>query len=205
MVSFEDAKISFGSNEFEDDLLIDHKLRPLIPDEEKGIDEDYITLTHQDMKSIFDPVVDKVLALVESQLRDARLKEPGKPVAGIILVGGFGESVYLTNRLKSWAESQDPPLFLFSPTESQAAIAKGAVCYGLESIVHHRVLPCHYGAELDPMFDPSIHDPAYNYTRPFDGVVFNRDPINWFAKKVGCLSQTTTKQLSPRSTPGNFG
>ncbi len=32
------------------------------------------------MKSIFDPVVDKILALVEGMLKDAREKEPSKPV-----------------------------------------------------------------------------------------------------------------------------
>ncbi|KAM7191240.1 hypothetical protein V8F20_009418 [Naviculisporaceae sp. PSN 640] len=183
MVSFDNSKRTFGSNEFEDDVLIEHNLRTLAPDDDNGIDEDYVTLSHQDMKSIFDPVVDKVIALVDSQLQEARAKEPGKPVTGIILVGGFGESVYLTKRLKTWAESQTPPLFLFSPTESWAAIAKGAVCYGLESIVHHRVLPCHYGVVLGQPFDPAIHDPAYNLTRPFDGAVFNVDFVTWFAKK----------------------
>lgn len=185
MVSFDNYKRTFGRDESEDDVLIEHNLRALVPDERKGIDEEYITLTHQDMKSIFDPVVGKVIQLVDRQFQDASLKEPGKPVVGIILVGGFGESVYLIKQLKSWAESQCPPLFLFCPTDSWAAIAKGAVCYGLESIVHCRVLACHYGAVLDPVFDSSIHDPAYNYTRSFDGFVFNRDPINWFAKKVG--------------------
>ncbi len=37
---------------------------------------------------------------------------------GVILVGGFGESVYLYKRLKSWAEAQRPPLFVGNPKDS---------------------------------------------------------------------------------------
>lgn len=70
-------------------------------------------------------------------------------------------------------------------THRWAAVAKGAVCYGLESIVRHRVLPCHYGVELGVAYDSSKgHDLAYNYRDEFYGVTMNRDTVVWFAKKV---------------------
>ncbi|KAM6509706.1 hypothetical protein FALCPG4_017353 [Fusarium falciforme] len=98
--------------------LIDHGIRDLLPDSNNGIDREYITLSHEDMKSIFDPVVDKILALVENVLQKARIKQPDKPVVGIILVGGFGESVYLYERLNTWARAQDQTLFASSPRNS---------------------------------------------------------------------------------------
>jgi hypothetical protein len=94
------------------------------------------------MESIFDPVVEKILALVQGMLNDSREKEPSKPVVvrisrgrspvsfsflklglkqpiqGLILVGGFGESVYLSERLNSWAGAQSPPLIVGNPKDS---------------------------------------------------------------------------------------
>lgn len=65
---------------------------------------------------------------------------------------------------------------------------KGAVCYGLEGIVHRRKLPCHFGIELDERYDPKIHDPAYNYINQFCGTEFNRDCMTWFANMVSTHS-----------------
>lgn len=191
MVSFDNVKRNFGTNDFEDDELIEHTIKRVGPDgrvvrldrdPENGIDDLFITLSHQDMKSIFDPVVEKILALVESMLKDAREKEPSKPVVGVILVGGFGESVYLFKRLKSWAEAQSPPLFVGNPKDSWAAIAKGAVSFGLEGIVHRRILPCHYGVNIDEAYNAAIHDSAYNYEHPWDNSTYNKDTMTWFAK-----------------------
>ncbi|RTE85274.1 hypothetical protein BHE90_000016 [Fusarium euwallaceae] len=182
MLSFDDAKRNFGSDDLEDEELIEHGIRALSPDSDNGIDREYITLSHEDMKSIFDPVVDTILALIEDLLREARQNKPDKPLVGIILVGGFGESVYLYRRLNTWATAQDPTLFVASPKNSWAAIAQGAVCYGLEGIVHRRILPCHWGVELAHRYKEGIHDPAYNYEDTWDGNVYNSDTIDWFAK-----------------------
>jgi hypothetical protein len=87
------------------------------------------------MKSIFDPVVDTIQALIESVMTEARKNKPDKPLVvgkilcltlqidlffyqGIILVGGFGESVYLYKRLNTWAGAQNPKLFVGSPRNS---------------------------------------------------------------------------------------
>ncbi|RSM15087.1 hypothetical protein CDV31_005168 [Fusarium ambrosium] len=182
MRSFDDAKRNFGSNQREGENLIEHAIRGLSPDANNGFDQEYITLSHEDMRSIFDPVVDKIIALVESVSRDARQNQPDKPLLGILLVGGFGESVYLHTRLNAWAEAQDPKLLVANPDESWAAIARGAVCYGLESIVRRRILPCHWGVELAQPYKKGIHDSAYNYESRWDGNMYNSDTISWFAK-----------------------
>ena len=65
-----------------------------------------------------------------------------------------------------------------------AAIAKGAVCFGLEGIVHRRILPCHYGAEINEMYNSEIHDAAHNYKEEWTGFTFNNDTMTWFAKMV---------------------
>ncbi|KAK0619194.1 hypothetical protein B0T14DRAFT_566081 [Immersiella caudata] len=185
MQSFDDVKRNFGTSHYEEGELIEHGIRGIREDIDNGIEEEYIKLSHDDMKSIFDPVIDKVLTLIQDMAKEARRREPTKPVTGIILVGGFGESMYLTQRLKRWASRQSPPVFLCNPNESWAAIAKGAVCYGLEGIVHRRVLPCHYGAVLDSPFDADIHDPNYTYTSRWSKELYSSDGMEWFAKMVG--------------------
>ncbi|KAF5570127.1 heat shock Hsp70 [Fusarium pseudoanthophilum] len=180
MLSFDDAKRNFGSNDLEDEELIEHGIRALSSNSDNGIDREY--LTFDDMKSIFDPVVDTIQALIESVMKEARKNKPDKPLVGIILVGGFGESVYLYKRLNTWAAAQNPKLFVGSPKNSWAAIAQGAVCYGLEGIVHRRILPCHWGVELADPYKEGIHDPIYNYHHDWYGTMYNKDTITWFAK-----------------------
>ncbi|KAI8270021.1 hypothetical protein K4K58_012203 [Colletotrichum sp. SAR11_239] len=60
-----------------------------------------VLITRQDMQSLFDPVVDKILQLVADQERRTR-KEAGKPIETIVLVGGFGSSPYVKDKLKDW-------------------------------------------------------------------------------------------------------
>lgn len=78
------------------------------PGEIRGYDKRWseVFLTHDDMKRCFDPVVDKVLELVESQVTAVRRE--GKPlVETIILVGGLGESPYLRDKLFEWTKERN--------------------------------------------------------------------------------------------------
>ncbi|RSL41501.1 hypothetical protein CEP54_015800 [Fusarium duplospermum] len=200
MLSFDDKKRNFGSNNLQDENLIEHGIRALSPDSNNGIDWEHITLSHEDMKSIFDPVVDTILALIENVSWEARQNKPDKPLVAIVLVGGFGESNYLSKRLNTWARAQDPKLFVISPSSnnSWAAIAKGAVCYGLQGIVQRRILPCHWGVELASRYNKEIHDPAYNYEDEWNGNLYNSDTIKWFAK-MGDVSDGENRTKVPYS------
>jgi hypothetical protein len=88
----------------------------------------------QDLRSVFDPVVHKIVGLVSSQAAAARRERPSKPVSvsnsmkmlvrtlnviqHVVLVGGFGESMYLYKKLKAWANTQVPTLSICNPTDS---------------------------------------------------------------------------------------
>jgi hypothetical protein len=50
-------------------------------------------------KSIFDPVINEIVKLVKDQIRAT--EEVQKTVKAILLVGGFGENIYLHNRLRA--------------------------------------------------------------------------------------------------------
>ncbi len=109
---------------------------------------------------------------------------------------GSNRGPKLKVRLCSWATPKTRKLSRYSsypfPLASNAsvspgrwaAIAKGAVCFGLEGIVHRRILPCHYGAEINEMYNAAIHDAAHNYKEEWSGITFNNDTMTWFAKMV---------------------
>jgi hypothetical protein len=52
------------------------------------------------MLQLFDPPIDEILKLVESQVTAAKAK--GSHIDQVFLVGGFGDSPYLNLKLKAW-------------------------------------------------------------------------------------------------------
>ena len=90
------------------------------------------------MKTIFDPVIKRILDLIKNQLDDAR-----ETCSAMFLVGGFSESIYLQNRIKK--EFRHKVKNISVPPQPMAAIARGATVYGLECVINSRVLRYTYG------------------------------------------------------------
>ena len=61
-----------------------------------GVVKNRLTLSVDDLKDIFEPVVSEVLRLIAGQIR-----QTGKVVKLILLVGGFGSSFYLRKRIEA--------------------------------------------------------------------------------------------------------
>ncbi|KAK8161374.1 hsp70-like protein [Phyllosticta citrichinensis] len=120
------------------------------------------------MKTFFDPVIDRVLELLESQVRKS--KRRGCEVGRVMLAGGFGDSPYLRYRLKTWCRSQKCEIKLLCPPKCQAAIMAGAVIrglIGLKPII--RIARCHYG---------------FSWSEPFrDGIDLEEDA--WYDQETG--------------------
>src|SRR5947208_2227907 len=94
---------------------------------EEECDEN-IELTTDDMLNLFDPVVDKVIALINNQLLACkpRLSE-SEQIDKLFLVGGFASNEYLFNRIKSTFLN----ITVTRPSEPGSAIMCGAVLCGL--------------------------------------------------------------------------
>ncbi|CAG8440487.1 uncharacterized protein OCT59_009832 [Rhizophagus irregularis] len=127
--------------------VIDDDIRKTLDDDEWVIEIDFET-----MKSIFEPVVQKILHLIKVQL-DGNAQET---CSAMFLVGGFSESKYLQKRIKQKFSSQVDIISV--PTRPIAAISRGAAIYGLsirlndlnnvendECIISSRVLKYTYG------------------------------------------------------------
>src|SRR6266540_3090942 len=129
-------------------------------------DEWLIDLDFDTVKSFFDPVINKILRLIEMQLS----KCPDCSV--MFLVGGFSESKYVQSRIRQRFANQleiasrlaDHFFFFFKvkieihnfsiiivPPNPAAAIVRGACEYGLDmKTVTTRVLKWSYGVLISP-------------------------------------------------------
>ncbi|RIB23314.1 hypothetical protein C2G38_2171683 [Gigaspora rosea] len=109
-------------------------------------DDWIIDLEYEDVKNMFDPVVGKIIRLINGQLNAS----PGT-CAAMFLVGGFSESKYLQTRIKQ--EFGDQVKNINVPKQPIAAIVRGALDYGLNmKTIKTRVLKWTYGIELSPQW-----------------------------------------------------
>ncbi|VUC31051.1 unnamed protein product [Clonostachys rosea] len=115
-----------------------------------------VLLRSEDFKILFDPVIDKIEQLVHDQASEVEQRE-GSSISTMILVGGFGSSPYLNERLESWCQQRN--IRLKTPwTGGWSAIVCGAVLRGLEgSIVKEKKCRRHYGYAHSRRYSPSTH------------------------------------------------
>lgn len=108
------------------------------------------------MQAIFDPVIEQVVALVKAQIVSTK-----KDIKAVLLVGGFGQSFYLKERLRSSLASS---IEVIQPSNSWTAVVRGAVMIGAQSdVVQSRAAREHYGILAEASYDRSIHSEDQKY------------------------------------------
>jgi hypothetical protein len=118
-----------------------------------------LELSEREMKSIFDPVVDRIIALTTTQFA-ATAHAPTK----LLLVGGFAASPYLQQRVREAFESR---VEIVVPPTPGAAVVKGAVIYGLKPhAIQGRVLRRTFGVEVARSYKENRHNPKHRYHCP---------------------------------------
>lgn len=102
-----------------------------------------------------------------------------EPLA-ILLIGGFGESVYSKQELgRSFASIE-----IQQPTKAWTAICRGAVMKGLgRQLVVNHISKYNYGVLCSQDFDEKKHlkDKAFNSTRGIWEVV---QQVDWFLRRA---------------------
>ncbi|KAL8926022.1 MAG: hypothetical protein Q9208_003163 [Pyrenodesmia sp. 3 TL-2023] len=126
---------------------------------EAGIEEGYMTFTNEEILQCFEPVVNRILELVRSQI--IGIQAQNRLLQNVLVVGGFGASEYLFQQIKLHV----PPQYqskVVRPMDSVAAIVKGAVTAGItERVITSRVARRHYlMATLQP-FKEGHHPEQY--------------------------------------------
>lgn len=116
-------------------------------------------MSQADMSAkIFEPIVKDVISLVENQIRLA-----GSRVAAILLVGGFGSSMYLKSRIQ---QAVTRSIRVLQPENGWTAVVRGAAMLGVIRVnptlsgvgIASRVARKHYGTCLQAKYDPDEHD-----------------------------------------------
>ncbi|CBX93261.1 similar to Hsp70 family protein [Plenodomus lingam JN3] len=179
---------------------------PGLPDDEAaGLESGFLVMSAEQVKAIFDPVVQEVIQLVEGQVQSIRAK--GGLVCGIVLVGGFGQSNYLYKQMKSHFQRAPPPPYTERPTQAVAptgspsieiyhpihawtAVVRGAVLRGLEgNMVISRRSRWHYGTSYATVFDEAKHSICDRYWSPLWERWMVSDRMQWHIAKGARVSE----------------
>ncbi|GBC29111.2 hypothetical protein GLOIN_2v1886321 [Rhizophagus irregularis DAOM 181602=DAOM 197198] len=83
-----------------------------------------VKLDFESVKGMFDPVVDRIIKLIDGQLNDVK-----EQCRAIFLVGKFSESPYLLSRVRE--AFKDRVSIIAVPALPIAAVIRGAIIYGL--------------------------------------------------------------------------
>lgn len=168
---------------------------PGLPDNEAmGIDCGFMSVTREEVQGIFEPIIQEVIKLVDGQI--AAVMAKGKTVSSILLVGGFGSSEYLYNRLK---EKYAPLLtalpgasdVVLQPVDAWTAVVRGAVIRGMETMVQTRRSRHHYGVKYWEYFDENKHSEQHKYWDTTREKWLAENQIKWYIEKGAELGDLT--------------
>lgn len=156
-----------------------------------GISRGRYALKASDLATIFEPVVQEVIKLVQEQIKTSNV-----PIRAVLLVGGFGASNYLKERLRNAVAKK---VHIMQPPNAWLAVVHGAVMKGLalsapESLtmvkVQNRKARKHYGTEWRTKYDEKLHGPLRDKKHwcGLDGC-FKVYTMEWFIKRGDAVSE----------------
>ncbi|RGB23338.1 hypothetical protein C1646_9320 [Rhizophagus diaphanus] len=151
---------------------VDEEIREMMEENEW-----MINIKYNDIKLMFDPIIERILHLIHKQLDVIQ-----ETCSKMFLVGGFCENKYLQNRIKK--EFQDTVKLIEVPAQPIAAISRGAVVYGSnileykesdkENGIFSIFLKYTYGVKLCFDWKEGIDS---SYRKTTDGKIFKFSPL----------------------------
>ncbi|KAG5965240.1 hypothetical protein E4U58_002897 [Claviceps cyperi] len=150
----QEIKKSFRG-ELDVEYYVNFPMANLREDEDGGLVSNTWRLTGLVVSRIFEPLITDIVEMIDYQVQAVRIKRPGKDISGIFLVGGFGSSHYLMQRVKQ----HFPGIQIFQPQDAWAAIVKGSVLSKLPSqvAVTSTCATRHYGTRGNVVYMASKH------------------------------------------------
>ena len=144
------------------------------------------------MEMIFEPVILRVIKLVQEQIT------PGNgTIAVIMLVGGFSQSLYLRDKIRSVFQGHTQNrISVIQPNHAWQAVIRGALRKGLSLYAPERTAHVyikarrarkHYGHEVASEYRDDRHSSISNrkWWDSYTGV-WRVHTLAWFIKRVGC-------------------
>ncbi|KAF9105975.1 Heat shock 70 kDa protein 12A [Mortierella sp. GBA35] len=134
-----------------------------------GLEDGILTVSAEEMrKEVFDPVVNDVLRLIQHQLQQTHYN-----CHAIFLVGGFGCSGYLHNRVQAEFGTRVPMIGV--PPRAELAVVRGAAYAGLmPRTITQRVARRWYGVDSLMAYEEGS-DLPHKKVRDHEGMMRARD------------------------------
>ncbi|KAM0285774.1 hypothetical protein ACHAQH_001235 [Verticillium albo-atrum] len=130
----------------------------LANNKELGISRGRYSLKVSELQTIFEPVILECIRLVSAQIAAS-----GVPISAVLLVGGFGASNYLKQRI---GNAIDDKIQILQPPNAWQAVVQGAVMKGLAQAsperftqvrIQNRKARKHYGTQWRTRYDERQH------------------------------------------------
>ncbi|KAL8817394.1 MAG: hypothetical protein Q9223_003761 [Gallowayella weberi] len=185
--NFEAAKIAFRDESEHDMFYVNI---PTLGDRETaGVHAGNLQVSREEMRDLFNPIIQRIQDLVGAQIKAV------SPVGILLLVGGFGESEYLYQRIIAWASTSG--IRVLQPREASTAIVRGAVMKALEATGSSKTEISRrsrrwYGVTVNTSFIEGRHLPEDRLQNIDTGQVLARNQIRWFIKKGQLLPDEET-------------
>ncbi|KAL8757027.1 MAG: hypothetical protein Q9184_004318 [Pyrenodesmia sp. 2 TL-2023] len=176
--NFEAAKAAFRDDPEQEAFYVNV---PTLGDiEDAGIRSGNLLITRTELRSLFDPAVSRILDLIKAQTKEL------PSIDLILLVGGFGESEYLYQRILGWARKCQRKVL--QPREASTAIVRGAVLKGLEATGYcksqiTRRARKWYGVTINELYIEGRHLAEDQHLYLDTGQVHAKNHIRWLIKK----------------------
>lgn len=156
-----------------------------------GITRGRFALKASDLQTIFEPVVLEVIRLVKEQITSSNV-----PIRAVLLVGGFGASNYLKERLRN---AVDKKIQIMQPPNAWQAVVQGAVMKGLANSapedltmvkIKNRKARKHYGTEWRTRYDEKAHS-HLKHKRQWCGLdgCYKIHAMEWFIQRNDQVSE----------------
>ncbi|KIV82894.1 hypothetical protein PV11_04960 [Exophiala sideris] len=166
---------------------------PLRNDPSRRINRGRLSLTKKEIVGFFEPVVTKIIELVNGQIQSTQ-----ENVKEVILVGGFGTNVYLRERLQ---DEVAKTVKVKQSLEPWTAVVRGALLRGLAEIkptfatpkVPSRVARKHIGVNIMNDFEEG-YDPARIEFNTYSG----KDQVKimeWIVKKGEVVQEADPQKI----------
>ncbi|KAF7922053.1 uncharacterized protein EAE98_008264 [Botrytis deweyae] len=151
-------------------------------------DDNVIFLSLEDMKYVFDPIVDRVIKLVKKQVDQAKRQRKAK-IHRIALVGGMGASKYLYSRLLSWCASNGH-IELLCPERPDLAVLRGAGIRALEGLAPRvKYVRRHYGFRISRVFREFIDEEKHAYIDDYSNLKYCAGRAIWCVSKGDVITE----------------
>ncbi|KAI8631807.1 hypothetical protein F5Y19DRAFT_472691 [Xylariaceae sp. FL1651] len=199
LIRFEDkVKKRFALNDITQNTTYNIEVRGMAANRDAGMTRDgRFSFSATDLHMFFEPDILKIIQLVKEQIRLC-----DSPIRSILLVGGYGASNYLRERL-SLAFEEDQAIQrrieILQPSNAWTAVARGAAMKGLARAkpenydipaVMSRTARKHYGTVCGVEYDGTRHATLF-HKRYWDGLhgCWRVHAMKWFITRGERVSE----------------